>query len=48
MSRTIKKPSYDRATVKPGIVHIGVGNFHRAHLEDYLNALFGKDVSQKG
>lgn len=48
MSRTIKKPSYDRATVKPGIVHIGVGNFHRAHLEDYLNALFGKDASQKG
>ncbi|CAK9052643.1 unnamed protein product [Durusdinium trenchii] len=24
-------PKYDREKVEPGIVHIGVGNFHRAH-----------------
>lgn len=24
-------PGYDRSAVSPGIVHIGVGNFHRAH-----------------
>jgi len=24
-------PGYDRRAVSPGIVHIGVGNFHRAH-----------------
>jgi len=24
-------PQYDRTAVTPGIVHIGVGNFHRAH-----------------
>lgn len=24
-------PEYDRSAVTPGIVHIGVGNFHRAH-----------------
>lgn len=30
---------YDRATVVPGIVHFGVGNFHRAHLEYYTNLL---------
>lgn len=24
-------PEYDRQAVSPGIVHIGVGNFHRAH-----------------
>lgn len=24
-------PTYDRAAVTPGIAHIGVGNFHRAH-----------------
>lgn len=28
---TIGTPHYDRASVTPGIVHIGVGNFHRAH-----------------
>jgi len=30
---------YDRAEVKAGIVHFGVGNFHRAHLEYYTNLL---------
>jgi len=24
-------PDYDRAVISPGIAHIGVGNFHRAH-----------------
>lgn len=27
----IATPRYDRAAVTPGIVHVGVGNFHRAH-----------------
>jgi mannitol 2-dehydrogenase len=27
----VATPRYDRAAVNPGIVHIGVGNFHRAH-----------------
>lgn len=43
----VQTPKYDRKTVSPGIVHLGVGNFHRAHMEDYLNALFDKDASQK-
>lgn len=30
---------YDRSGVKAGIVHIGVGNFHRAHEEFYTNCL---------
>lgn len=30
---------YDRARVRAGIVHIGVGNFHRAHEEYYTNEL---------
>jgi len=33
-------PSYDRSSLKPGIVHIGVGNFHRAHQAVYLDELF--------
>ena len=30
---------YERASLRPGIVHFGVGNFHRAHLEYYQNRL---------
>lgn len=33
-------PQYDRARLTPGIVHIGVGNFHRAHMAVYLDDLF--------
>lgn len=47
MKGNLQKPGYDRAKVKPGIVHVGVGNFHRAHLEDYLNSLMEKDATQK-
>jgi fructuronate reductase len=28
---SVARPSYDIASVKPGIVHLGVGAFHRAH-----------------
>ncbi|NCB98229.1 MAG: mannitol dehydrogenase family protein, partial [Bacteroidia bacterium] len=30
---------YDRNTISAGIVHFGVGNFHRAHLQYYNNLL---------
>ncbi len=33
-------PKYERKAIKPGIVHIGVGNFHRAHQAIYLDRLF--------
>lgn len=32
-------PSYDRDALRPGILHVGVGNFHRAHQAIYLDAL---------
>ena len=32
-------PSYDRSQVKVGIVHFGVGGFHRAHQAMYLDQL---------
>lgn len=31
---------YDRSKLSPGIVHIGLGNFHRAHMAVYLDDLF--------
>jgi mannitol 2-dehydrogenase len=36
----VHKPGYDPAALKPGIVHFGVGNFHRAHQAVYLDDLF--------
>ncbi|MGR3466093.1 mannitol dehydrogenase family protein [Limimaricola sp.] len=33
-------PGYARAGLVAGIVHIGVGNFHRAHMAVYLDRLF--------
>ncbi|SMC65967.1 mannitol 2-dehydrogenase [Fulvimarina manganoxydans] len=35
-------PSYDRTGLKAGILHFGVGNFHRAHQAVYLDDLFEK------
>lgn len=35
----IDRPRYDRSALTPGIVHIGVGNFHRAHQSWYLHRL---------
>ncbi len=42
MSDTLCVPSYDRADLSPGIVHIGLGNFHRAHQAWYLHRLMEK------
>ena len=35
-------PHYDRAALTPGLLHFGVGNFHRAHLAVYLDRLFNR------
>lgn len=37
---TAAVPGYGRADLTAGIVHFGVGNFHRAHQAVYLDALF--------
>jgi mannitol 2-dehydrogenase len=37
---TYALPPYDRKSLTPGIVHIGLGNFHRAHMAVYLDDLF--------
>jgi mannitol 2-dehydrogenase len=38
-SLSIPVPSYDRSQVKVGIVHFGVGGFHRAHEAMYIDQL---------
>jgi mannitol 2-dehydrogenase len=35
----VQFPTYDRSLLTPGIVHIGVGGFHRAHQAVYLDDL---------
>jgi mannitol 2-dehydrogenase len=47
-SKVVKAAGYDRTAVTPGILHIGVGNFHRAHEEYYTNCLLAKDATQSG
>jgi len=35
----VRRPGYDRARLAPGVVHLGIGNFHRAHQAIYLEDL---------
>ncbi|HEX9066447.1 MAG TPA: mannitol dehydrogenase family protein [Streptosporangiaceae bacterium] len=35
-------PGYDRSRVRTGIVHVGVGGFHRAHQAVYADALMNR------
>ncbi|MCG6901264.1 MAG: mannitol dehydrogenase family protein [Rhodobacter sp.] len=39
LPETIIRPVYDRSGLTPGIVHIGLGNFHRGHQAWYLHRL---------
>jgi mannitol 2-dehydrogenase len=41
----VGRPNYAREILSPGIVHFGVGNFHRAHMAWYLDRLMdaGRD-----
>lgn len=39
LNPSVPVPTYDRTRVQPGIVHFGVGGFHRAHQAMYLDAL---------
>ena len=45
LSGEVIKPAYDRVKVSPGIVHLGIGAFHRAPsytLKNLQLPLFGK------
>jgi len=39
-------PGYRAEQLSPGIVHIGVGNFHRAHQAAYLDELFERGLDR--
>ncbi len=49
LAEKIACPSYDRSKLKTGIVHIGVGGFHRSHEAYYTHALMNEtDASDWG
>lgn len=39
LAEVVSVPSYDRSGIETGIVHFGVGGFHRAHQAMYLDRL---------
>jgi mannitol 2-dehydrogenase len=41
LSAPVSTPTYDRDRVRTGIVHLGVGGFHRSHQAMYLDRLMG-------
>lgn len=41
----VERPGYDPARVSTGIVHLGLGNFHRAHQAAYTDAVLAGDPS---
>jgi len=46
VAKTAGIPAYRAGDLKAGIVHFGVGNFHRAHQAVYLDALFNQGESR--
>ena len=40
MGKDVARPGYSRASLSAGIIHFGVGNFHRSHQAVYLDDLF--------
>lgn len=48
LSKSITVPTYDRSQVKAGIVHLGLGNFHRAHMAMYTEKAIASGQNQWG
>ena len=44
VAKTAAVPAYDPAGLTAGILHFGVGNFHRAHQAVYLDDLFNEGL----
>jgi mannitol-1-phosphate/altronate dehydrogenase len=41
-------PAYNRDDIKPGVVHLGLGHFHRAHQALYLERLLNQGITRAG
>src|SRR5690349_17581941 len=47
-SDRVALPAYDRSLVTPGVVHVGVGGFHRAHQAMYHDRLMNQGTALDG
>jgi mannitol 2-dehydrogenase len=47
LAGTLPVPTYDRSRVRPGIVHLGVGAFHRSHQAMYVDRLLQQGGSEE-
>ena len=45
LPNSVERPRYDRHALTPGIVHLGIGAFHRAHQAAYTDAILARDAS---
>jgi mannitol-1-phosphate/altronate dehydrogenase len=46
--RGFKVPRYDRKALRPRIVHLGLGHFHRAHQAVYIDELLSRGLCDSG
>ncbi|GAA4978065.1 mannitol dehydrogenase family protein [Kineococcus glutinatus] len=46
LAERLPVPTYDRAGVRVGIVHLGVGGFHRAHQAMYVDRLLERGLAR--
>ncbi len=47
-SKSINVPHYNRKELKPSLVHIGLGAFHRAHFLSYIDELMEQRIYKDG
>ena len=45
IGQSLAVPKYNHGQLSQGILHFGVGNFHRAHLAVYMDELFNKGLN---
>jgi mannitol-1-phosphate/altronate dehydrogenase len=46
--RGLRIPRYDRKALRPRIVHLGLGHFHRAHQAVYIDELLSRGLCDSG
>lgn len=48
LPQTVATPAYEREKITPGIVHLGVGAFHRAHQAVFIDDCLNRGETQWG
>ena len=48
LPHSIRRPAYERSRVTPGIVHLGIGAFHRAHQAIFVDDLLAAGATDWG